>query len=127
MTETLDEPEFHETAGEHAQGPALLPLWRGATRQGNQVGFDLARQLLGSTGRQRLMVERRLQARGHEAATHIADGIAMAAQGLGDGFVRPRFRLVTIEQQQNPRPRVRPGRRAARPDQGVQGCTWVIG
>lgn len=97
MADMLDEPAFHETAGEQAPGPALLSLWRGATRQGNQVGFDLARQLLGSTGRQRLMVERRRQARGHEAATHITDGIPMAAQGLGDGFVRPRFRLMTLE------------------------------
>ena len=79
MADMLDEPEFHEAVGEQAQGPALLPLWWGATREGNQVGFDLARQLLGSTERQRLMIERRLQARGHEAATHIADGIPMAA------------------------------------------------
>jgi hypothetical protein len=82
MADMLNEPECHEAVGEQAQGPALPPLWRGATREGNQMGLDLARELLGRAWRQRLMVERRLQARGHKAAAHIADGVGMAAQAL---------------------------------------------
>ena len=127
MADMLNEPECHEAVGEQAQGPALPPLWRGATREGNQMGFDLARELLGRAWRQRLMVERRLQARGHKAAAHIADGIAMAAQGLGDGFVREGFRLVMIQQQQNPSPCVCPGWSTARSDQGVECRTLIVG
>jgi hypothetical protein len=57
MADMLNEPECHEAVGEQAQGPALPPLWRGATREGNQMGLDLARELLGRAWRQRLMVE----------------------------------------------------------------------
>jgi hypothetical protein len=111
----LNKPECHEAVGEQAHGLAP-PRWRGATREGTQMGFDFAREFLGRAWRQRRMGERRLQACGHKAAAHIADSIAMAAQGLGDGFVREGFRLVMIQQQQNPSPRVCPGWSTARPD-----------
>ena len=72
------------------------------------------------------MIERGRQARSHQAAADIADGIAMAAQRHGNGLVRKGFRLVAIEQQQNPGPRVRPGWSATRPDQGVESRTLVV-
>ena len=72
------------------------------------------------------MVERRGQARRPKAAADIAHGVAMAVQGLGNGLIRKRFSLVAIQQQQNPSPRVCPGRRAARPDQGIEYRTLVV-
>ena len=50
-----------------------------------------------------------------------------AAPGLGHGLVHKGFYWGASEQQQNPGPRVRPGWRAARPAQGVQGRPLVIG
>lgn len=98
MTDTVDQAEFDQATRQQPQGPALLALRRRATRQGNQVGLDLARELCGRPWRQRLMIERRLQARSREAAADIANGIPMAAQRLGDGLIRKGFCLVTIEQ-----------------------------
>jgi hypothetical protein len=56
----LDQPEFYQAIRQQAQGPALLSRRRRATRQGNQMGFHLTGELLGSPRWQRLMVERRL-------------------------------------------------------------------
>ena len=79
MTDAVDEPEFNQAIGEEPEGPALLPFGRRATRQGNQVGCHLARELLGGAWWQRFIVECCRQARSYKAAADIADRIAMAA------------------------------------------------
>ena len=126
MADTLHQPEFHQAVSQQAQGPALLPLWRCTTGQCNQVRFHFARDLFGGAWRQRLMVERRRQARGHKAAADIADSIPMAVQRLRDGLIRRGFCLIAIQQQQNLGARVRPGRSAARADQGAQGRMLIV-
>ena len=51
MADPLHQPELDEAVRQQPQRPALLPFGRGATGQRKQVGFDLARQLLGRTWR----------------------------------------------------------------------------
>ena len=72
------------------------------------------------------MVERRLEAARDKAAAHIADSVAMTAEGLGHRVIGVRVSLVAIQQQQDPSPRVCPGGSTARADQRVQGCTLVV-
>jgi hypothetical protein len=127
MADLLNQPEFHEAVSQQAEGPALPPLGGRATCQRTQVGFHLAGDFPGRTRREGRMVERRGQARCHEAAADMAARVPMAAQRLGASLVCEGGCLIAIQPQQNPGPRVRLGRSAARPEQGIQGRTLVVG
>jgi hypothetical protein len=57
----------------------------------------------------------------------MADRVAMTAAGLRHRVIGARVSLMAIQQQQEPRSRMRPGRRAARSDEGGACCTLIIG
>jgi len=113
MTDAVNEPECDEAVSQQAQGPALPAFRRRATGERNQVGFHLARHLLGRARRQRFIVERRGQARGQETAAHIADGVPMTLQGLSDGLILERLSVVAIQEQEDPGSCLGPSRSAA--------------
>lgn len=125
MADPLDQAEFNQAIREEPEGPALPTFRRRATGQGNQVGFHLARDLLGHTRWEGLIIKRRRQASSEKAAADISDSVAMTPQGLRHGLIGKGVCLGMIQEQQDTGAGVRPGWRPTSPAQGIE-CRPVV-
>jgi hypothetical protein len=114
----LDKPELDGFAGQHAQGPMLVPIRDGAAGDGDEVGVLRAAERL-AIARLSPLAEYRIEAALGEACAHAHRGVAADAEGAADLGEAPA--LAQFEQDLSPR--ANPGGRATDVDTGVEACS----
>lgn len=94
--------QLNHLVSQQTHRPARRPLWRIATRQHGQPGFDFAGEL-GWRSRPPLVIQSGPQPTLQEALAYIAHRALTAQDRIGNFLVRVLLGLATVAQQQDMR------------------------